>query len=65
MADFGPNCPLSDEGCQPVQPAVNWATVQAVPQAVGLLLLPWGKAAERSDLLVLPQDRLRKEGRAT
>lgn len=34
---------MSDEGCQPVQPAVNWATVQAVPQAVGLLLLPWGR----------------------
>lgn len=65
MAEFGPNSPLSDDGCQPVQPAVNWATMQALPQATGLLLLPWGKAAERSDLLVFPEDCLQKEGRAT
>lgn len=64
MTEFGPNSPLSDDGCQPVQPAANWATMQALPWAVGLLLLPWGKAAEGSDLLVFPQDRLQKEGRA-
>lgn len=65
MAEFGPNSPLSDDGRQPVQPAVNWATIQATPQAMGLLLLPWGKAAEHGDLLVLPEDHLREEGRAT
>ena len=58
MAEFGPNSPLSDDGCQPVQPAVNWATMQAMPQAMGLLLLSWGKAAERRDLLVFPEDHL-------
>lgn len=47
MAEFGPNSPLSDDGCQPVQPAVNWVSM-------GLLLLPWGQAAEHSDLLVIP-----------
>lgn len=36
MAEFGPNSLLSDDGCQPVQPAVNWVTM-------GLLLLPWAR----------------------
>lgn len=47
MAEFGPDSPLSDDGCKPVQPAVNWVTM-------GLLLFPWGPAAEHSDLLVFP-----------
>lgn len=56
MAEFGPNSPLSDDGCQPVQPAVNWVTM-------GLLLLPWGQAAEHSDLLVFPGITSGKKGR--
>lgn len=62
MAEFGPNSPLREHGRQPVQPAANWATTQAMPQAMGLLLLPWGDAAQCSDLLVLPEDHLQKEG---
>lgn len=32
-----------------------------MPQAMGLLLLPWGKAGERSDLRVFPENRLQKK----
>lgn len=46
-AEFGPNSPLSNDGCQPAQPAVNWVTM-------GLLFFPWGQTAEHSDLLVFP-----------
>lgn len=54
MAEFGPNSPLSNDGCQPAQPAVNWVTM-------GLLLLPWGQAAEHSDLLVFPGNTCRRK----
>lgn len=30
---------------------------------MGLLLLPWGKAGERGDLLLFPEDHLPKKGK--